>query len=865
MRDLTVKLLTVGVVLVGIFVVLMPQDASACVPAYQEWGCNDSERVARSKCSGDSRGAIWFGRTGSDYFADEVNVSYNETSVPVVIRGSVFPCGTWQGWNPVYAVNIRPEGPNGWRLKDLSSTTLWRGNFQGMINWWTTPGGSISATLDLSGIPVNTSNSPVTHKLMIDIYRCYSKDGRGATGACYADPITVTIVRAGQPIQWRISAKTEINANYNNDRRGTTIGFRHELYNNGPSAINRDIVYQSRIVRVAGTKSQDPLKGDLSRIYDSPVIKTGPQPGYRSDYKCSGNSYDYWCARASNNKDITNITNGGLKNSRLKDWDSTTEARYVIEDKDAGSWICSFLNFWPLNQDQTNWNVPWNHSTPVCRYISPEYYLTPSITVPATNAVIFDSTRPIPVTGVVENKDTNNTKSHTNIEWRITQLEYPATLKDPANKDGGFSSADACGFFTGSTRCTELHSGTESNGYLRNETKTYNTSGQHAADSSTKVCFAVSVRRNASDGHPQSSNPSGWRHSAIRCLTYGKQPKVSIYGGDVQTGRSFDGTGNANAKIRGSITSLDFNGSSAIFGSYSEYGLFSRASGGITGMASRAGLNKEIHQDDASQAKWSYLSFNRRPGVGGGMATPSYGGYSYGSNQLPDISTAFSSASAPAVSGDISVESLRDRAGSPGGTVTASGNLKITGGTLSKGRWVVINAQNSNIVISGNITYEDTGLTSAADIPQLVIIGRNITINSDVDRVDAWLIAKPGQLNNVSTGGAISTCDQNGTAPALAAIPSENVYKLDARYQLSDKLCDKQLTINGPIIAKQLFLRRTHGSFNPSGPGDWEAPGVPAEIINFRPDAYLWAQRYVNTRNAGQYRTAQLKEIPPRY
>ena len=71
---------------------------------------------------------------------------------------------------------------------------------------------------------------------------------------------------------------------------------------------------------------------------------------------------------------------------------------------------------------------------------------------------------------------------------------------------------------------------------------------------------------------------------------------------------------------------------------------------------------------------------------------------------------------------------------------------------------------------------------------------------------------------------------------------------------LSALVCDKQLTINGPILARNLYLRRTYG--------DAANPGTPAEILNLRPDVYLYG--FSKTRNTGSIRTMYVKELAPR-
>jgi hypothetical protein len=281
-----------------------------------------------------------------------------------------------------------------------------------------------------------------------------------------------------------------------------------------------------------------------------------------------------------------------------------------------------------------------------------------------------------------------------------------------------------------------------------------------------------------------------------------------------------------------------------IFGSWSEYSILAPSS--INLMASSSGLVNGSTNEN--QSAWSKLTYTRPKGSG------SYGYYNAQKKTLPDISQAFPVAGATGIASGQSrtPEQLAAAASGSsvgGGRLTVTGTnptLTISGGSLGKGRWVVINAPSATVTISGNITYQDGPFTTAQDIPQLIIIAKYITINSNVTNVDAWLIAK----NQTATDGAISTCNTSGTAPQLSAGYTS------AAYNLSSNQCNQPLTINGPVIANRLFLRRTAGS-DPGGYGN------PAEVINLRPDSYLWAQAMTTSR--GIYTTTALREVPPRY
>lgn len=128
------------------------------------------------------------------------------------------------------------------------------------------------------------------------------------------------------------------------------------------------------------------------------------------------------------------------------------------------------------------------------------------------------------------------------------------------------------------------------------------------------------------------------------------------------------------------------------------------------------------------------------------------------------------------------------------------------------------------VTITGNIINDSTG----SSLSQMVIIANNILIQPGVRQIDAWLIA-------TGTLGAINTCSAAGNPTA------DN--------------CGTQLVINGPVMAKQLLLRRTGG--------DDANQNSPAETVNLRGDAYIWVHKL--SELTGTVRTVYTRELAPRY
>jgi hypothetical protein len=141
------------------------------------------------------------------------------------------------------------------------------------------------------------------------------------------------------------------------------------------------------------------------------------------------------------------------------------------------------------------------------------------------------------------------------------------------------------------------------------------------------------------------------------------------------------------------------------------------------------------------------------------------------------------------------------------------------------------------VTIADDITYANGPYSSILDLPQLIIIAKNIVINDNVKQIDAWLIAKGSAIG---TDGKINTCASVGeTGPLTATV------------------CTTPLTINGPVMAQKLFLRRT------SGAGADADAGNAAETINLRADAYLWG--IAHNANSGRLTTVYETELPPRF
>jgi len=322
---------------------------------------------------------------------------------------------------------------------------------------------------------------------------------------------------------------------------------------------------------------------------------------------------------------------------------------------------------------------------------------------------------------------------------------------------------------------------------------------------------------------PYAWNTNLARTSGAACVDIGvivnsTKPKVQIWGGDLMVGKLFNGVTSAPSSFN-VTTSLSSSGTNT-FGSWVEYAIF--AKGIITNTASGSGqFNSTTVSNNLSFANTG----NRHNCLTTASVDSSTIGCYSNARKIPYVAASFPKASAQPITStdvDLGLGSLQT------GLYTTTSDLTISGGEINKGQWIVINAPDVDVNIIGEINYYGgNDLKSISDIPQVVIIAKNINIAGSVNKIDAWLIAS----------GSINTCSDVATDADLR----------------TDK-CNEPLQVNGPVMAGKLYLRRTWGK-----PDD----GTPAEEFNLRADAYLWAYSQASKNNRAL--TVYSTELPPRY
>jgi hypothetical protein len=204
----------VFILAVGFFSLTMPANTANAAPCpSNRIACNADEARARNACFAARplvQGAIWFNNsdaspTDTGYYAQGVNIGATDTVVGVNIRGSIYACSQGAGdWSAVYAVRVAPDSvggayPDSGRLQITGGNVLYRGNYQGVNDIWSTQGGSVTANLNVTGLATNNANGPASQTITVGIFRCYSSNGVWATGNCSTSLVPVTINRARLP------------------------------------------------------------------------------------------------------------------------------------------------------------------------------------------------------------------------------------------------------------------------------------------------------------------------------------------------------------------------------------------------------------------------------------------------------------------------------------------------------------------------------------------------------------------------------------------------------------------------------------------------------------------------------------------
>lgn len=470
----------------------------------------------------------------------------------------------------------------------------------------------------------------------------------------------------------------------------------------------------------------------------------------------------------------------------------------------AGKTYCQFYRVWPRSSSSNSTIT----SPQRCVKVASDYELTPSLAgdsgVFESGSIVSDVSATVGAAGTMASDEES--------AWWFGVATIPPGDKIPgAGKDGrepaDYYSSDGLS----PSAIDKLDDGSRR---FTGDTRVAQDRAPQLDDlpTGTKVCWLLAVK-------PPSNDYSGWLHATPLCITIGKKPKLRVLGGDVRAGGS----------IQTSTSIVNKNGLKT-FGSWVEFGALSV--GDNIGFASGASLRSG--DPSPSQSSWSDLTFANTSATVPAADESQFGHYNSNLPAMPDLRNYFEARTKNAFSSG----SLSGKSG-----VYSAGNITITGSNNINQTVVIVST--GTVKVNGNITLDDGAYNSLGDLPQVVIIARNIEIDDSVTRVDAWLVSD-GWVNTCS---AIDVPTVSPTGTDSSTDPASG--------KLNAGVCDKTLRINGPVIAERLYLYRTSGSEGVSDIAET------AETINLRPDAYLWAYDY--GLKFAQPDTLSVEERPPRY
>ena len=603
-----------------------------------------------------------------------ITVEAGATTAPVTVNFAGRHCANSGSWRVLYMTEQAATiGKSGNLLSGTSTMVSWPqpANHPTPSDYWVKKG----ANLNISSLPVGTGTYSVCMHWVAQ--NNYSAPNTDVTTTC--TDITIT-----KKSKWSINGQSYVRKSTAKvDSQGTitanpgdVVYFSHDLRNDGPEDMDRDIYYN--------------------------VDKTG------------FTAPDNW----DSNKDPTGNAKGtaGLLFVKLYAPNSLYSSK-TIRQSDVGAGyngrpeICERIAWKDKAWDKSG---EWGWSIPsACVKVPYVFDLTPTVTIPSDVATAGSSISTVTpkVMNAIQGKSV--TRSPDDTEWQLKRIEVPKGGSIPTAPPEGTQTP--CDHYSngGKNKCIDKGSNKQSFG--PGSTPLSGLNGE-IADASlavgTKICYVLSVR-------PYDTNLdySKWRYSVPECLTVGKLPKVQVWGNDVRT----------HGSIETGISTMGSTG--AQYGSWVEYGSFSV--GSAANFASGAGLN---NGKSGNQSTWSQLTFANRGNSYGNFALaanfPVTDLVSQFSSVAPSgapVSNVGSLASGTySTANDLTISS-----GGAGPVNISQGKsiIVISSGTVTIG---------SDITYKGNGNSDV--ITDLKQMPQLIIIAKHIVIADTVGQVDAWLL-----------------------------------------------------------------------------------------------------------------------------
>ncbi|HSX16343.1 MAG TPA: hypothetical protein VLF40_06130 [Candidatus Saccharimonadales bacterium] len=347
-----------------------------------------------------------------------------------------------------------------------------------------------------------------------------------------------------------------------------------------------------------------------------------------------------------------------------------------------------------------------------------------------------------------------------------------------------------------------------------------------------KVCRTTGVQANSYWDPAYLREPG--QGGCIPVTNSATTPYYSVMGGDVAAGPGF---GSACTPSLSGIKGNNLGSGSGYYGAGTQLGAF--ALGQVTGFATDTTRNTATGTGSDSSGG----SVTQPSGLAFANAgtTPTVWGTSFGKDAtedpadnptfcVPDYYSAAASGPTTPLGTNTLTQAVMNGLTS-GTTYTVSGDLTVSGNITVNSRITLL--VSGNVAMDSGFTYGGytytSGTNSAAVVPRLQVIARNIFIGRTIVSTAGFYAAVPNGANT----GIIGTC---GSGPKYmtgnVADASPYAYQDGSSYYAD---CATPLVVYGALAAKTLKLGRTDGSLQTSGSvGDGAA-----EKIVYTPELWL--------------------------
>lgn len=612
-------------------------------------------------------------------------------------------------------------------------------------------------------------------------------------GNCYSRDISI---RISAPIKFNVESSTKAAVlDSSQSIRSDDTRFKSNGRNNPQTAkVGQWVSFKHTVI------GKDFNKPDIRGVGSYTTFRNNGS----GDTAISSNGGFIWQKNGSESQKT--LINQGLITDPVNSVNGNNETFRVTRDM-AGKTICSSMAYSinSLPGDIDNRNKYNQRTNEACVYVPYNFDVTPCVKIDKIKNcsggdidVPTDGKIPPDPNNGEEIEVPDNGTGTSPIKYKITTWRVPAAKEGlptvntkKENKNGNTCAADNFYWqvYQGLENCKVVREDSSGRPYDKStKVADYIPEIEEGAEAGTRYCVALSISpykmSDTQSKADQEANNNQWRHSAPICIKVVKKPKVQFWGNGVFS----------RAGIRTSLSPTK----EGVLGSWVEYEAIT-------------GGNIRNFRTESSQS-------TRRLAIENYTSTGSFG------QGAPGIDSVISS---------IASKFPRQNTNNSEMTVNVYDDTEQIGGFSADRTTKVIYGKNLRII--SDITNDDRTVNSDSDFRQIIIIADgNITIDQNVKRIDAWLIAK----------GTINTCAVNGL---------QNIQNVTTGN------CNEQLQIRGGTLSNTLKLWRTHGSDGKTA----SSLSEPAEIIKQSADTYLWGQ--AQSGGQGKIVTTYTKELPVRY